>query len=32
MSDYYNVTTNNGDAAITAAIANNTKLNRGLGS
>lgn len=27
MSDYYNVTTNNGDAAITAAIANNTKLN-----
>lgn len=27
MSDYYNVTTNNGDAAIATAIANNTKLN-----
>ena len=27
MSDYFNVTTNNGDAAIAAAIANNTKLN-----
>ena len=27
MSEYFNVTTNNGDAVITAAIANNTKLN-----
>lgn len=27
MSDYYNVTTNVGDAAIATAIANNTKLN-----
>ena len=27
MSDYFNVTTNNGDAAIATAIANNTKLN-----
>lgn len=27
MSEYFNVTTNNGDAVITAAIANSTKLN-----